>query len=294
MALKRHHKVLIGGFGTLIIIALILMSILLYFSYTQEMQHYNELKDSITSLKLETQTQINSLSSNILQIQTKVQQSENSVTQQISLLKATTNQDFSGIINTTTPSVVTVRTDSGQGTGFIVNQSSGFDYIVTNAHVLADSNGNLASNIRIITNTQETITAQYIGYNSQLDLALLRIYGDYPALTLGDSGKLQIGEPVIAIGNPLGLEFSASNGIISYVNRSGVNGNPADYIQTTAALNPGNSGGPLINSKGEVIGINSFKISNGESLGFALGSDYIKTTINQIASQNLNETLINY
>jgi len=83
-----------------------------------------------------------------------------------------------------------------------------------------------------------------------------------------------VGEKVIAIGNPLGLSLSVTEGIVSGVHRIGDNNLPA-YIQTDAALNPGNSGGPLINTDGKVIGINNFKISGTESLGFALESDYI-------------------
>ena len=102
---------------------------------------------------------------------------------------------------------------------------------------------------------------------------------------------MQIGENVIAIGNPLGLQFSVSEGIVSGVHRLGIN-NIEAYIQTDAALNPGNSGGPLIDKEGKVIGINNFKISGGESLGFALESNYLKDIVNDIAQEELNQTLI--
>jgi serine protease Do len=120
---------------------------------------------------------------------------------------------------------------------------------------------------------------------------LLKIPGDYNILKLADSDDIQIGERVIAIGNPYGLQFSVSDGIVSAVHRQGISELEV-YIQTTAALNPGNSGGPLINTQGKVIGINNFKISEGESLGFALESNYIKDTVNIIAQENLNQTLI--
>jgi len=120
---------------------------------------------------------------------------------------------------------------------------------------------------------------------------LLKISGDYNSIELGDSDDIQIGEKVIAIGNPLGLQFSVSEGIVSAINREGTNGIEA-YIQTDAALNPGNSGGPLINKQGKVIGINNFKIGGGESLGFALESNYIKEVVNQISQEKYKINLI--
>ena len=125
----------------------------------------------------------------------------------------------------------------------------------------------------------------------QFDLALLKIEGDYERLRLGNSDSISAGEKVIAIGNPLGLQFSVSQGIVSAIHREGLNGIEA-YIQTDAALNPGNSGGPLINTEGKVIGINNFKVGNSESLGFALESDFIKDEINKIALEILGEDLL--
>ena len=93
-------------------------------------------------------------------------------------------------------------------------------------------------------------------------------------------------EKVIALGNPLGLSFTATEGIVSAVNRQGDNGLNA-YIQTDVSLNPGNSGGPLIDNSGQVIGINNFKLSNAEGIGFALESNYIKSTVNQIANSTI-------
>jgi S1-C subfamily serine protease len=284
MALKRHHKILIGGFSFIVLVMIVLLGFMNYTLYVQETQHYSNLKDTLSELQTNTQTQINSLSSNLLQLQNSTQNTQ----QQISLLKASTD-DFSGVIQSSLPSVVTVRTSAAQGTGFIINPQG---YIVTNAHVLADSNGNLASNIQVITNNQNIINAQFVGYDGILDIALLKISGQYTALTLGDSAKIQVGDKVIAIGDPLGLQFSVSEGIISAINRQGSNG-LSDYIQTDTSLNPGNSGGPLIDSQGQVVGINNFKISGGENLGFALESNYVKQALNNISQQNLNQTLLN-
>ena len=132
---------------------------------------------------------------------------------------------------------------------------------------------------------------EFVGYDGTLDIALLKAQGDYNSLNLENSDDVQIGEKVIAIGNPLGLQFSVSQGIVSAVHRQGTNGLNA-YIQTDAALNPGNSGGPLINTNGEVIGINNYKIGSSESLGFALESNYIKQAVNDISQKELGQDLV--
>ena len=108
---------------------------------------------------------------------------------------------------------------------------------------------------------------------------------NYNYLKFDDSSKLQVGEKTIAIGNPLGLSFSVSEGIISALKREGPNNIPA-YIQIDVPLNRGNSGGPLINKNGKVIGINNFKLQNSENLGFSLESNYAVEAINKIFSEN--------
>lgn len=288
MALKKHHKIVIGSFSSIIIIFMILTSVFMYLMFIKQETNYQQLNDKITGLKEETNSKINQLSENLIETNQLVEKKVGSLSEEVDLLKASASEDFSGIIESSVQSVVTIRTDSGQGTGFIIDEDG---YIVTNAHVLADEFGNLASGIQAITSNQRVRNAEFIGFNGQLDLALLKISGDYEELELGNSNNIQAGEKVIAIGNPLGLQFSVSEGIVSAVHRTGVNGINA-YIQTDAALNPGNSGGPLINKKGKVIGINNFKISGGENLGFALESNYIEDAVNNISQQNLNETLI--
>ena len=120
---------------------------------------------------------------------------------------------------------------------------------------------------------------------------MLKIEGTFTPISLANSDDVQIGQKVIAIGNPLGLQFSVTEGIVSAINRAGSNG-LKDYIQTDAALNPGNSGGPLIDTSGKVIGINNFKIGGSENIGFALESNYIKQTINGFSQQDLGKNLI--
>jgi len=248
--------------------------------------NYNLLNQKINDLKTDTQTKINEITTQLLETKQELNSLGSqigSIDQEISLLKASTSADFSGIIGEAIKSVVTIRTDISQGTGFIISNDG---YIVTNAHVMEN-----AKAATIITYDGKPNRVSLIGMDNVMDIALLKIDKKTQPLTLADSDKVQVGIKVIAIGNPLGLQFSVSEGIVSAVHREGINGLQA-YIQTDAALNPGNSGGPLINKQGRVIGINNFKIGGGESLGFALESNYIKKVVNEISQQALGGDLI--
>jgi S1-C subfamily serine protease len=291
MALRKHHKIMIGSASSLVFVFMIVSGIIIYGMYVKQDLQYNQLSTSI----VETQNQITELTTTLLEtkqdineLNTEVDSQFNKLDEEFTLLKASAGEDFSGIIEDSIKSVVTIRTNAGQGTGFLINSEG---YIVTNAHVLATPTGSLAGNIQALTYEQKTIPAEYIGYNPGLDVALLKIQGDYTYLKLDNSDNIQIGEKVIAIGNPLGLQFSVSQGIVSATHRPGANSIEA-YVQTDAALNPGNSGGPLINTEGYVIGINNFKMNGGESLGFALESNTLKETINNIAQNTLNQSLV--
>ncbi len=287
MPLKKHHKIILGSFGSLVILFMIISSILLYLLFIKQSVDYNSLNQKITDV----QSNINTLTEEFIHTKETLSSLDiqlGSISQEMDLLKASAGEDFSGIIEDVTKSVVTIKTNVGQGTGFVISDEG---YIVTNAHVLADEFGKLADSIQIITYEQKIIYADFIGYNGIFDIALLQIQGNYDSLKLADSDKVKIGENVIAIGNPFGLKFSVSRGIVSNTNQFGPNGVQA-YIQTDAALNPGNSGGPLINKEGKVIGINNFKISGGENIGFALEANYIKEVVNEISQQALNQTLV--
>jgi len=117
------------------------------------------------------------------------------------------------------------------------------------------------------------------------DVALLKIENSYPALLL-QTNSTQLGDTVIAIGNPLGLSFTVTEGIISALGRTGPNG-LSEYVQTDVSLNPGNSGGPLINREGKVVGVNNFKVGGADSIGFALEARALRNSINAIANQTL-------
>ncbi len=284
ITLKRRHKWLIGSFTSLVIIFMVTISVFAYMIFAKQELNYNLLNKEIKDLKIETQTNINTLSEGLIQTKEEVNSKLGIISEEFVLLKASAGEDFSGIIDEVIKAVVTIRTDVGQGTGFIITDDG---YIVTNAHVLSGG-----SEVHSITYEQEVIETVFIGFDEVLDIALLKIPGQQDRLNLGDSDDTQIGEKVIAIGNPLGLQFSVTEGIVSAVHRTGPSGSEA-YTQTDAALNPGNSGGPLINKEGEVIGINNFKIGGGsESLGFALESNFIKEAVNNIAIEALNQILI--
>ena len=284
--LKKHHKWMIGSFTTIVIVFMIISGILLNGIIVKQTLNHNEVSNRITELQADTSSKLNELTEALIQQNVELNTlgaQLGTIDEQFSELKASVGSDFSGIVEDSIRSVVTIRTNVGQGTGFIIDESG---YIVTNAHVL--SGGKI---IYAITFEQETIEAAFIGYDPELDIALIKIEGSYDKLELGNSDNVQVGEKVIAIGNPLGLQFSVSEGIISGVHRRGANGENI-YIQTDAALNPGNSGGPLINKQGEVIGINNFKIGGGESLGFALESNYIEDAINAISKEVLEVILL--
>ena len=283
MPLEKHHKIMLGGFSSFIIIVLILNSVFLYILYGQIQISNKNIEKEILSLQADTNTKINELTAKIIQTQSNLLLLNQSFKTELKELKSSASSDFSSIIDESLKSVVTVKTDVSQGTGFLISSEG---YFVTNAHVLSG-----ARIVSAVDYQQREIPASFIGYDSEFDIALLKLDGNYHELKLDDSDEVQIGESVIAIGNPLGLQFSVSEGIVSAVNRIGQNGINA-YIQTDAALNPGNSGRPLINKKGKVIGINNFKIGGGENIGFALESDYIREITNKISQEKLNKTLI--
>jgi len=294
--MRRHHKVMVGSFSTVIIVLLIVFGVTLYSIKLKQEAYQNQLTDKISDLESRiiemesnTNSKINDLSSSLIKTQNNLESLQTEVVdidEEFGELKATTSADFSGIVQNAIKSVVSVRTDVGQGTGFLVSPEG---YVVTNIHILQDG-----SEIYVLNYEREKIDAGLMGYNEKFDLALLKLEdkkSNYSYLDLGDSDEVEAGQKVVAIGNPLGLEFSVSEGIVSAVHRQGVN-NVSAYLQTDAALNPGNSGGPLIDTQGEVIGINNFKVKESENLGFALESNYIRSVINSISQENFNQTII--
>ena len=175
----------------------------------------------------------------------------------------------------------------GMGSGVIVNSDG---YILTNSHVIGDGKG---ENITVLLPDETKEKGEVLWYDTTLDLAVVKIdRTNLVAAELGDSDELMIGEPVVAIGNPLSLELqrTVTNGIISGLDRSltvSHNGQQVvieSLIQTNASINPGNSGGPLLNAEGKVIGINTAKLKSGEGLGFSIPIDTAMPILDQLIS----------
>ncbi|PYM31829.1 MAG: hypothetical protein DME17_21760 [Candidatus Rokuibacteriota bacterium] len=167
----------------------------------------------------------------------------------------------------------------GTGSGFFINAAG---LLVTNAHVV-----DVGDAIQIRMADGRRFVGKVAGKDDRVDLALVRIDGasNLPVLPLGDSNRVRVGELVLALGHPFGLEQTVSFGIVS---RKGAPLSVAapgfDFIQTDAAINPGNSGGPLVNMAGEVIGVNSMAARNG-SIGFAIPSNLLKQLLPQLAEK---------
>ena len=167
------------------------------------------------------------------------------------------------------------RRRPGQGSGFIINAEG---YIVTNYHVV-----DKATDIQVTLATQKQYAAKLIGGDEKTDLALLKIEAsDLPTVPSGNSDALEVGEWVMAIGNPFGLGHTVTTGIVSAKGRIIGAGPYDDFIQTDASINPGNSGGPLFNMRGEVIGINTAIVPQGQGIGFAIPSNMAKDILQQL------------
>ena len=189
------------------------------------------------------------------------------------------------------PSVVSITASTtgstATGTGVVLSDKG---YLVTNYHVIED-----AQRLTVRLTDERELEAAVVGTDPVSDLAVLYIQAEnLTAAQFGDSDALRVGDAVVAIGDPLGVELrgTMTNGIVSAINRDvSVNGRTMNLIQTNAALNSGNSGGPLINSYGQVVGINTMKIgaftdkSGVEGLGFAIPSATVKEIVNQIICQ---------
>src|SRR5262249_30035121 len=167
----------------------------------------------------------------------------------------------------------------GEGSGVIVSADG---YIVTNNHVVDG-----ATELNVSMSDKREMKARVIGTDSQTDIALIKVDArDLPHVTLGSSAAVEVGDIALAIGNPFGLGQTVTMGIISATGRGGLGiEDYEDFIQTDAAVNPGNSGGPLVNVNGELIGINTAILSGGggnEGVGFAVPINMARTVMNQI------------
>ena len=219
--------------------------------------------------------------------------------------------DWSAVAKAVSPSVVSINVTTGQGgdagSGVVFDGSG---HILTNNHVVAAAAGNTQAALTVTLADGRTYAATIVGTDPSTDLAIIKITkgpGDLTPITLGNSEALTVGDPVMAVGNPLGLSGTVTTGIVSALNRPVSTGaapqSPlgnqtsaepvvTNAIQTSAAINPGNSGGALVNAKGELIGINSSIASLGQSssgsqsgnigIGFAIPVKEAKSIANQL------------
>jgi len=178
----------------------------------------------------------------------------------------------------------TEKVQEGIGSGVIVREDG---YILTNSHVISDGN---SDSIEVLFSDGSTASAEVLWYESLLDLAIIKVNKiNLKAAELGDSDDLVVGEPVVAIGNPLSLDLdrTVTSGIVSGLDRTlriDQYSEIEPLIQTDASINPGNSGGPLLNAQGEVIGINTAKMTSAEGLGFSIPINEAKPILNKIVS----------
>ena len=187
------------------------------------------------------------------------------------------------------------------GSGFIIDKEG---FVVTNNHVIED-----ADQIKVKLNDQNEYDAEVVGRDKNTDIAVLKIKPDHdlPTLAFGDSDSLKIGQWVVAIGSPFGLERTVTAGIVSAKGRVIGSGPYDDFIQTDASINPGNSGGPLLNMRGEVVGINTAIIASGQGIGFAIPVNLAVGIISQlkdkgevvrgwlgVAIQDVNQDMADY
>jgi putative serine protease PepD len=193
-----------------------------------------------------------------------------------------------GVASAVLASVVSVTVEQGSGSGFVISHDG---YILTNNHVIASAG---SGGIKVGFFDGTTIPAEIVGRSPNYDLAVLRVErDDLVPVRLGESADVVVGDPVIAIGSPLGLESTVTSGIVSALDRPVTAGGEGDIafinaLQTDAAINPGNSGGPLVDAAGRVIGVNSaiaslgFTAPGSIGLGFAIPIDQAARTAEQI------------
>jgi len=215
----------------------------------------------------------------------------------VDLSSAATGIDAKTLAAAVTPSVVsievTTRTGGGTGSGSIYLSSSADSYIITNNHVVADAATSGTIDVELLNG--EVYPATIIGRDVAYDIAVIKIkVGNLPAIKLGDSAKVSVGDPVIAIGSPLGLASTVTSGIISALKRPVITGSAGlesyvNAIQSDAAINPGNSGGALVDATGKLIGVNSAiaTLSSGTAsgsigLGFSIPINEAKRVIEEI------------
>ncbi len=249
---------------------------------TEELQHQNtSLTAVLEEQKIALESQISTVAEGQQQLTGELERVETQSAGEIAGLKEAIvdidveSKGFTEIIASIKESIVSLRTDLGVGSGVVVAKDG---YVLTNYHVVKD-----ITKLAIVFANGKSYPGRIAGTDVKADLAVLKIgprddkEESFKPLSFGAFKDVSVGEKVIALGNPAGLEFTVTEGIVSSVSRT----SPAGYpmIQTSVPINPGNSGGPLVDGNGLIVGINTYKLSQYESLGFAMNPD----TAHQVA-----------
>jgi len=231
----------------------------------------NFVTQKTTTLKLDLESQLSTIEDSVDELEETSLELED----RISSLRISSS-DFTAIIDDVIRAVVSVKTNAGQGSGVIYHPSG---YIITNKHVIEGVN-----NIWVVDYNGMSHPVQILGFGVDVDLAVLKINSTETFDYLEFEYQVSVGQHVIAVGNPLGLSFTVTEGIISAVNRD-IDDSAVGYIQTDVSINSGSSGGPLVNAAGDIVGINTLKIDATEGLGFAIPAHIVEN----IAMQALRE-----
>ncbi|MBS3137715.1 trypsin-like peptidase domain-containing protein [Candidatus Woesearchaeota archaeon] len=239
----------------------------------EQEKKYLELSTDISTSQKESEKKIFTLQGKLQEVQNKSDEEVIKLKQSISSIQVQ-NKDFSSIIEDVVKTVVSLKTNKGIGSGVIISEKG---YLVTNYHVIEG-----ISALGIFTSDGKIYAGRLIGSNENEDIAVLQIVTnegkafenkEFDFLKFEDSDEIKVGQTVIAVGNPSGLEFSVSEGIISSIDRKDDNGTP--LFQIDAAINPGNSGGPLVTINKKIAGINTLKLGGTEALGFAIKANVV-------------------
>ncbi|MBI3032219.1 trypsin-like peptidase domain-containing protein [Candidatus Woesearchaeota archaeon] len=212
------------------------------------------LTTNLVQLEEESKSKLGELESKILDINIK-------------------SESFTAIIETVIKGVVGVRTNKGVGSGVIVTEDG---YVVTNYHVIEG-----ISKLSVVTSSGKHYAAKIMSYSDTADIAVLKIVSNdtFFDLKFDDLEDLKVGQKVIALGSPFGLDFTVTEGIVSSLKRKNAYG--YSVVQTDVPINPGNSGGPLISANGRIVGINSFKTQESEGIGFAMNPDTVEKLVEE-------------
>ncbi len=232
------------------------------------------INQKTNKLQLDLDSQISNVDKQIKGLEEKDYEIENKV-DSINVKSS----DFSSIIQDVMQTVVSIKTNEVQGSGFFFSKEG---YIMTNKHVIEGAN-----KIYAIDYNSQVYEARLVGAAKNVDLAVLKITASKEFKYLRFEDDFKVGQRVIAVGNPLGLSFTVTEGIISAIERK-IDNTGIGYIQTDVPINKGNSGGPLVNAAKKVVGINTFKISTGEGLGFAIPADVAEEIANQALESSSN------